>query len=212
MIAPLVGVESILTKKLKDIKGYSWLVFTSEAGVDIFFDYLIDNKIDIRELSHLKIACVGMETERAVVRRGIMVNYTPAEYNGAALAEGLTGLVKKGERIFIARAKDGDTDLTRILTDVGVDFDDVPVYERIKYTKNACAAVISNDFDFVAFTSPSGVEGFAEAVRGIDLGKIKAVCIGEKTAGVARAYGMNVYVSAEATIRGMVEKIKELSV
>ena len=213
-ITPLTDSGSILEKKLENIKDYSWLVFTSDAGVNIFFDYLIEKEIDIRELNHLKIACVGIETEREAKKRGIRVDYTPAEYNGAALAKGLSSLVGKGEKFFIARAKDGDNDLTCILAECGAEFDDVPVYEKARDLKN-CDAVIKfaavGDFDFAAFTSPSGVDGFAETVAGLDFRKIKAVCIGEKTAAAARLHGMEVHLSNESTVKGMVEKIKELS-
>jgi len=197
-IVPLCMIE-----KLENIKDYSWLVFTSGAGVNIFFDYLIENGIDIRELNHLKIACVGIETKKEVNRRGIKVYYVPTEYNGTALAYGLTGLVKNGEKLFIARAKDADKDLTHILANAGVAFDDIPIYEKIRVATNV---IVRNDFDFVAFTSSSAVECFAEIAT-----QIKAVCIGEKTAATARSYGMEVHVSKEATIMSMVEKIKELT-
>jgi uroporphyrinogen III methyltransferase/synthase len=199
----------MLGKKLENIKDYSWLVFTSGTGVNIFFDYLIESRIDIRELKHLKIACVGIETEKEANKRGIIVDYVPAEYNGAALARGLTALAKNGEKLLIARAKDGAKDLTRILTDASVAFDDVPIYEKIRDT--TINATASGDFDFAVFTSPSAVDGFAETAVHTDFGKIKAVCIGEKTAAAARAHGMDVYVSAEATVKSMAEKIMELS-
>jgi uroporphyrinogen III methyltransferase/synthase len=213
-ISPLAGKGCMLGKKLENIKDYSWLVFTSSTGVNIFLDYLIESKIDIRELKHLKIACVGVETEKEANKRGIIVDYVPAEYNGEALAHGLTALAKNGEKLLIARAKDGAKDLTRILADAGVAFDDVPIYEKVRNTTNsgvAINAITSGDFDFAAFTSPSAVEGFAKIVAHTDFGKIKAVCIGEKTATIARAYGMDVYVSAEATVKSMVEKIRELN-
>ncbi|MDR2592262.1 MAG: uroporphyrinogen-III C-methyltransferase [Chitinispirillales bacterium] len=208
-IVPLIATNDTLTDKLKNIKDYSWLVFTSGVGVNIFFDYLKEALIDIRGLINVKIACVGMETEKEVNKRGIKVEYVPDEYNGAALGRGLSILVKNGERALIAGAKDGDRDLTDVLTETGVAFDDVPIYEKVRDDKTASAVI--NDFDFAAFTSPSAVKGFAEIFVSMDFGKIKAVCIGEKTASAARALGMEVYVSTEAAVGSMVEKIMELS-
>jgi len=210
-IAPLTSPGCMLGKKLENIKDYSWLVFTSGTGVNIFFEYLIENEIDIRELNHLKIACVGIETKKEVNKRGVKANYVPAEYNGAALARGLTGLVKNGDKLFIARAKDADKDLTHILADAGIAFDDVSIYEKakdIKKTGTVANAILRNDFDFVAFTSSSAVECFAEIAA--QFGKIKAVCIAEKTAATARSYGMEVYISKDATVMSMIEKIMEL--
>jgi uroporphyrinogen III methyltransferase/synthase len=197
---------------------YTWLVFTSGVGVNVFFDYLVDNNIDIRALHRLKIACVGIKTEREVTKRGVKVDYRPAEYNGAALARGLAALLKNSgdEKLLIARAKDADADLTRILADAGVAFDDVPVYEKIKNIESVSAIVntiCANDI--VTFTSSSAVEAVAEAAAEsaahIDLSTIKAVCIGEKTAAAARSRGIReVHVAAEATAQSMVEKIREL--
>jgi len=202
-----------LAFSLKTIQAYSWLVFTSSVGVNIFFDYLLENTIDIRSLHHLKIACVGIETEREVNKRGITVEYHPTEYNGAALARGLAAMVKKGEKLFIARAKEGDDDLTRILSDAGIAFDDVPIYEKTKDligVNHINDKVNGENFDYMALTSSSAVETLAKSVKNIDLSAQKAVCIGEKTAAAAQLYGMDVYIAAEATVQSMVEKIKEL--
>ena len=218
-ITPLTSPGCILEKKIANIQDYTWLVFTSGVGVNIFFNYFIENKFDIRTLHHLKIACVGIETEREVNKRGIKVDYHPAEYNGAALASGLAGLLKNSsnENLLIARAKDGDKDLPRILAESGLAFDDVPVYEKLKDRERASVVVntiTENNTDFVAFTSSSAVEAAAEALAEaavqINFGKIKAVCIGEKTAATARAHGMEVYVSAEATVQSMVNTICHL--
>ena len=207
-ITPFTGDTSIMGKAIKKIKDYSWLVFTSGLGVNIFFDYLVESKFDIRKLYSLKIACVGSETEKEINKRGLLADYRPDEYNGTALANGLAALVKDGEKLFIASAKDGAQDLTRLLANAGIAFDDIPVYEKIKETGGK---IIGNNFDFAAFTSSSAVEGYVESAAYIDLSKIKAVCIGEKTAQTAKTYGMDIYISAKATIESMVEKIKELS-
>jgi uroporphyrinogen III methyltransferase/synthase len=135
-----------------------------------------------------------------VNKYGIKIEYRPDEYNGEALARGLASLVSDGEKLFIARAKNGAKDLTDILSSAGIAFDDVPIYEKIRSTER-CNIINENDFDFAAFTSSSAVE---------DFGKVKAVCIGERTAAAARAHGMEVYVSKEATIKSMIEKIREL--
>jgi uroporphyrinogen III methyltransferase/synthase len=207
-IVPLTGDTSMMEKAIKKIKDYSWLVFTSGLGVNIFFDYLIESRFDIRKLNFLRIACVGSETEKEINKRGLLADYLPDEYNGTALANGLAALVKDGEKLLIARAKDGARDLTRLLANAGIAFEDIPIYERIKKTDSK---IIEDNFDFAAFTSSSAVEGFAEAATHIDLSKIKAVCIGEKTAQTAKSFSMDVYISAKAAIESMVEKIKELS-
>ena len=191
---------------LKMIKGYSWLVFTSGVGVNVFCDALIESRVDIRALSHLKIACVGAETEKEINKRGMMADFCPTEYNGAALARGLCRQIIKGERLLIARAKDGAQDLTSILTDEGFDFDDVAIYEKQYDSKE----ITIGEADFIAFTSSSAVEHFMKIKPNGDGILPPAVCIGERTATTAKSYGMNTHISKESTIDSMVEKIKEL--
>jgi len=197
-----------LSFSLEKVYGCSWLVFTSSVGVDVFFDHIIENDFDIRTLHHLKTACVGAETGKEVNKRGIKVDYIPSEYNSAALVRGLCERIEKNEKLFIARAKDGAEDLTRILTDNGFDFDDVAIYKKLRNSKK----ITIGDADFVAFTSSSAVEWFAESVVDVDFSKVKAVCIGGRTSAAAKSYGMDIYISKESTINSMIEKIKELCV
>jgi uroporphyrinogen III methyltransferase/synthase len=207
-IEPLTAPGCPLEKALDTINDYAWLVFTSSTGVNVFFDYLMEKGFDIRKLHHLKIACVGVETEKEVGKRGMIAAYRPAEYNGAALARGLAESVSQGEKLLIARAEGGAEDLTRILSSAGIGFIDAAIYEKT----DTAGKTIGRIADLTAFTSSSAVEWFAEAVEGSERRKIKAVCIGERTAATARANGMEAYVSAEATIDSMVNKIKELCV
>lgn len=195
-------------EQLKMIKQYAWLCFTSGVGVNVFFDALIESGFDIRTLCHLKIACVGAETEKEMGKRGIRADYCPSEYNGAALARGLCERVEKGGRLLIARAKDGAEDFTRILTAGGIDFDDVAIYEK----SHNSIEITEGIADLAAFTSSSAVKWFAESAVNVDFSRIKAVCIGERTAATAKSYGMEIHVSEKATIDSMVDKIKELCV
>ena len=192
-----------LKETIKEINNYSWLIFTSSIGVSVFFDYLIEIGFDIRMLHHVKIACVGPETEKELAIRGIKADYYPDEYNGIALAKGLSERVKNGEQLLIARAKDGSEDLTRILTDADIKFNDIAIYETSYHVEE----ITDIQADFVAFTSSSAVDRFVQSGLNTD---IKAVCIGERTAATAKSYGMKVFVSEQSTVDSMVKKIREL--
>jgi len=204
---PLTGPGSPLAKALDAVENYAWLAFTSAAGINAFFDHCAEAGTDVRSLHCVKIACVGAETERELRRRGIMAAYRPAEYHGEALARGLAELIRPGERLLIARAKDGAEELTQILSGAGVAFDDIAVYEK-KWGPGSFT--LDPGFDFAAFTSSSGVEQFVLHAKDVNLENVKAVCIGARTAAAALSHGMEVHVAAEATVDGMVEKIKGL--
>jgi len=202
-IIPDTSPGCYLEKAVADIDSYKWLVFTSSTGVAVFFDYLIEIGFDFRLLHHLKIACVGTETEKELGLRGIKAAFCPQEYNGAALAEGLISLVENSDRLLIARAKDGAEDLTRILADSNIAFDDIAIYKQWR----SPGMIEGINTNIAAFTSSSSVEWFVQSVSNTN---INAICIGGRTAKAAKSYGMTVHISAEATVNSMVNKIMEL--
>jgi uroporphyrinogen III methyltransferase/synthase len=229
-IIPLTAPDCGLQHRLQNENAYSWLVFTSGVGVNVFFDFLVETGYDVRRLYKLKIACVGPETERELGKRAVKSDYIPDLFSGEALAHGLSALMRSGERALIARAKGGAVDLTDILTKNGVEFDDVAIYEKIPAAASAsrkwtcgiagtgCDPSMEKEktkrneiyFDYAAFTCSSAVDNFVKYAEDIDFNKTKAICIGECTAKTAKSFGMITYVSAKATIGGMVDKILEL--
>ena len=206
-IIPLTGPGSALDQALQQIDNYSWLVFTSGIGVKVFFDHLIQTGFDIRRLHQLKLACVGPETAKELQERGINADYWPGEYNGAALAAGLVERVSSADKLLIARAADGAEDLVQILKAAGIPFVDLAIYQK----SHASRPQKYPDASLAAFTSSSAVEWFIKSAPDTDFSTLKAVCIGAKTADTARAYGMEVELSAESTVDSIIDKIKELS-
>ena len=53
------------------IRSYDWLVFTSPAGVEVFFRQMEKKKIDLRSLGNAKIAVIGEGTKKKFLERGI---------------------------------------------------------------------------------------------------------------------------------------------
>lgn len=64
--------------------------------------------------------------------------------------------------------------------------------------------------DYAVFTSASTVKGFAEAVKGLDFGKVRAVCIGRQTKAAADALGMQTWMSKKASMDSILETLEEL--
>ncbi|NLI92670.1 MAG: uroporphyrinogen-III C-methyltransferase [Peptococcaceae bacterium] len=205
---------TLLSKAVKNIRQYNWVVFTSAAGVEAVFEKLYRVGKDIRELFGLKIAVIGSGTEELLKKRGIQVDYIPDTYNAQSLGAGLAALVKEDEKVLILRAKEGSQDLNHALEQAGVKYLDVPVYETI-YNTEGCefsgAVITGGQFDFALFTSASTVKGFINAMPHLDYTQINALCIGEQTAKEARGCGMQVTISPQATIDSMVETLIKLN-
>ena len=212
-IVPLVQNNAALEAAIENIADYGWLVFTSGAGVNLFFDHLMDTGFDIRQLHHIKFAAVGSETRKEIQKRGIFVDYVPEKYNGRELAKGLLPRVNKGEKILLARAKIGSAEILEVFGDNAVAFESVALYDALYETgqnDNAKQMLADNQIDYVTFTSSSTVEGFVKVFPDIDLKNINGLCIGEQTAETAKKYGIKAIMSEKATISSMIDKLKEV--
>jgi uroporphyrinogen III methyltransferase/synthase len=189
---------------------YNWIVFTSPAGTEVFFDELKARKLDIRVLSGVKIAAIGEKTASIFRERGINVDYIPEKYNARELGTGLP--YNKGDSVLLFRAKDGTAKLAATLKERGFSVEDLPVYETVRESngfEHVKSILERCDADCLTFTSASTVQGFDGAAAGIsfDRSGLKAICIGEETAAEAEKRGYNVIISKRATIESMVEAI-----
>ena len=202
-----------LQAALKKLGDYGWIVFTSQVGVEVFFEQLKNNKIDIRRLGDIKFAAIGSATEKAIVDHGIFAKCVPGKYDSENLAKELVKAVKPGEKVLITRARIGTRELTNELDNAGISYDDIPVYDTLYNHDNVLSLeeIIENKrVDYVAFTSASSVRGFAELAGKAELTKLIAVCIGEQTEQEAKNCGMKTVISDEITIDSLADKIVQL--
>ncbi len=202
-------------KAVNQLEEYCWLVFTSPSGVNILFDKLINDKIDIRKLVHAKVAAIGKATKHELEKRGIMVDVMPEKYEGKELGKIMAEQLQEGDHVLILRAKEGGQELVEEMQKVNsVVIDDVPIYETI-YTKKEPYELISripdSDNIITVFTSASTVKGFSIVTDDMEYRKVRAVCIGKQTQKAADELGMKTYVSKEATIESLVDEVVRVS-
>jgi uroporphyrinogen III methyltransferase/synthase len=197
---------------LPSLEGYGWLVFTSAAGVEFFFEALGRDRRDIREIGAAKIAAVGPATKDALESRGLRVDLTPSVYSGAALGEALLRECEPGghartlsRRLLLLRAQQGAPDLARILREGGLGFDEVPLYRTVPVPLSK--GVDLEDVDAAAFTCASSVRSLAVFRPGV---RVKAVCIGEQTGKAAREAGYEVSVAPKATLEALTDAVEDL--
>jgi uroporphyrinogen III methyltransferase/synthase len=197
---------------LDRLSDYQWVVFTSQVGVRIFFDRLIDRKIDVRRLYSLKFAVIGSATEKALSDQGILADCVPETYDSEHLGQALARMAAPGERLLIPRARIGSPELIQILDEAHIPYDDIPVYDTVYETSgilNPSELTGNCGETYVAFTSASTVRGFAAIAGGMDFSAVTAVCIGTQTAKEAAGLGMKVIVSEMITIDSLVDKITQ---
>lgn len=215
---PAIRTEAIedneaLYEAFKNLNSYEWLVFTSPTGVKVFFEQMQKQAYDLRSLGSVKIAVIGEGTRRALRERCLLPDLIPEIYDGEHLAYALAERMKKGSRILIPRAKEGNQELVRILKDAGGLVTDIATY-RTCYEKqeiiDECREFEQGKIDCAVFTSASTVRGFVEATKGLDYTKVKAACIGKQTCAQAKKYGMQTWTAEKATMDSLTELVMKM--
>ena len=215
---PAIRTEAIedneaLRRAWKQMKEYQWLVFTSPTGVKIFFEQMKKECCDIRALGSVKIAAIGEGTKKALRERGLFVDLMPEIYDGENLARALAAQLSGKEKILIPRAEAGNPELVKILEEAGACVDDMPTYRTCYESQDIideAAEFEKGKIDCAVFTSASTVRGFAEAVKGLDFGKVKAACIGKQTRAEAEKYGMQTWMAEKATMDSLVQLVIDM--
>lgn len=201
---------------IKSIKNRKLIVFTSKAGVNAFFAKLFEAGFDVRLLAGIKFAVVGEATKNELKNYGINADIIPKIYSGRELGKLLIQddikKIYEGSSILLARGTLADDDIIEELNCACAEYDDVAFYETLDYSYDESVPINydEEEIDYVTFTSASTVRSFVKIFNNIDYTKIKALCIGEKTAQIAKNYNMNIFVSNEATIDSMIEKLLEI--
>jgi uroporphyrinogen III methyltransferase/synthase len=195
-------VKNTLSEELKNIKNYSHVVFTSANAIRLFFDTLKSSGFDIRILSHLKFAVIGEGTKKELAKFFINADIEPKNYTSRDLAKELVKCTQKTDKLLIPRAEKGTDELTDILSENGVNFKEIKIYNTVLKNENLPE---TDGLDFFTFASMSSVEGFIK--NGLELKNTKAVAIGEITAKALKRYNIMPLISKIATAEGIVNTI-----
>ena len=202
-----------LYEAFEKLDTYQWIIFTSPAGVEIFFDEMDRKEMDVRSLGQAKIAVIGEGTKKKLKEHHLLADFVPDVYDGDTLGAELAKELQGNEKILIPRAEAGNKKLTELLEQTGAKVDDIATYTTC-YEKSRLIdekkELETGSVDCVVFTSASTVRGFVEGTKGLDYTKVKAACIGKQTKAAADAYGMQTRMAKKATIESLIELVEEM--
>ncbi len=209
--------QAVSYRSIIEAKGpFAWIVFTSPSGVDVFFETMKNEKLDLRVLNGVRIAAMGPGTTRKIEERGIMVDYMPETYDGISLGQGVGLRCQTGDCVWVPRARFGNEEIVQAIKAYpGLKVYDMPTYDTTYEVPRIISPrreIEKGHIDYAVFTSKSTVKGFVEATAGLDYSQVKAICIGHQTNEAAEAYGMTTWVASEATIDSLVATIESLAV
>ena len=206
---------SSLDQALENINTYQWLIFTSVNGVKFFFGRLFENHRDVRCLSHIKTACIGPETARALRGFGLNSDIIPKSYVAEAVVEAFRNEPLEGRGVLIPRAETARPILPVELRKMGARVDEIPVYRTEPVSENRDTLIghlEDKTIHLVTFTSSSTVTNFKSLLPGDRMDElmkgVAVACIGPVTAETAQSIGFKVDIVAENfTIPGLCEAV-----
>lgn len=208
-------LENICLKSvLEQAEARAWLVFTSRNGVQLFFEQMKKEKIDLRLLGGKRIAVIGNGTAKALEAHGFYADLIPEAACSDSLAEALCRKVKKdqaGAQVLMFRAEGASAVLSEKLQKAGIRYVDTALYRTEHQLKKAALlGQLLDDVDAVTFCSASAVDAFCGMTEGREqLPKI--VCIGPVTAGAVRKKGMQADASAgKYDLNGLVQSLCDI--
>jgi len=222
-ILPLTDLTP-LDEAIRHIEEFSWIVFTSVNGVDIFFKCLFDLGYDSRALHKVKIAVIGKATGKQLTEYGIKPDLIPEVFTSEGTVKAFRSISDNytGKRILLpGSAISGDL-LPEELTKMGAEVLRIPIYHNVipEYSRERVASLLGVDSengspDLVTFTSSSTVRNFVEILEKTGfrryVNSIRGASIGPVTSGAAEELGVRIAVeAAEQSIQGLVDSILSL--
>ena len=203
---------------IRALDAYQWMIFTSANGPKYLAKRMGDMGVLPEEISReTSILALGPATAAAVEK---YLGRTPQKVAGKYVAEGVVDLFKgedmTGQRVLLARAKEGRDAIPKALLKMGAVVDDVAVYRTTPLGREALSEVWGEleggKIDMLTFTSSSALDGFMRAAGEENarrwIQRVRIASIGPVTTATARGWGVAPDVeAAESTIPGMARAI-----
>jgi uroporphyrinogen III methyltransferase / synthase len=195
------------------LASYAWIVFTSQNGVDAFFDRLHALDADARLIARTRVAAIGTKTAERLRQNGVRADLVPAAFISEEVARALIEATNDDDEVLIYRAQEARDVLPQMLLDAGRRPTVVAAYKTLFDADPRFAEKVESA-DVLTFTSASTVRGFSELLGGAARAKSAAhgkivACIGPITADAAQEIGLNVDVVADVyTTDGLLDALE----
>lgn len=151
-----------------------WLIFMSPTGVDAFFDMLKSHSSVLPSASgQIRIMAVGPKTSAVLRHHGVQDVVVPEKYSSAGIANRLSNLAMKGQRVLLVRSSAADQRLAAALTSKGAAVETISIYQSVmpanqESVLDFLARLEKGQFQAILFTSAASASNlFSMAEREI---------------------------------------------
>jgi uroporphyrinogen-III synthase len=185
--------------QLKNIASFNWIVFTSPNGLKYFFARLFEIQNNYVLPEHLKIAVVGKKTAAHLECYGTSASFINLGNTAEDFVADFFHRVNLGERVLFPIGNLARTVIEDKISKKAV-CTRILFYETIMpdiVDNEALNRVISNDYDMIILTSPSGCTNLLQLIEGkTDPTKLRLVCIGQTTSAEVIRNGLEPLITA----------------
>ncbi|MDP4089878.1 MAG: uroporphyrinogen-III C-methyltransferase [Bacillota bacterium] len=210
-----VETNEELEEAIANLDTYSYVIFTSVNGVDIFFEKLSEMGRDSRALYTCRIAVIGSATAEALEKYGLKPDIIPKRFVSEDLVEGMKSILGYEDRILIPRAREARRYLSEELSNICT-VNEISTYDTVideSGRESLLQSLKDGIVDYITFTSSSTVNNFIQLLGKANMGLlegVKLISIGPVTSSALTGYGLKVYREAEEyTIDGVIKCITE---
>lgn len=210
LVETVSNIEKSSEQNIEKVKEYSWIVFTSQAGVKGFFEGLQSQHIDQRSLGQVKFAVVGKATKEALKQQGYHADFCPDPYTSKELAKQWIPNLSKEDKVLLVRGNKGSVYIEEALKKNEIFAETAVVYDTI-VDKRRTEEIrrIYGDMDYVILSSGIAGSTLAEIVKEEQSSPVM-VAIGPETKKACEGAGLTVdFVAKEASAEGILQVIKE---
>lgn len=210
--AEVTEINSIKIKSTKEnlnlykdkLSSYNHILLTSVNGVNYFFDYLKEEKIDIRNIK-AKFSVIGKATRKALEEKGIVAFIMAREFVGEGLLKVLRPHLYSGEKVLIPCSSSSRSYLSDEIKALGLEVDRVHIYDTVCGTVRNTKAF--EEVDYVLFTSPSTVNNMVDMVGINQIKEKKLIAIGPQTAKALKEKKLECYICKKHSEEGFLSEI-----
>lgn len=215
---PLVKIEPRLLSEnekqyFKQLHNFNWLIFTSTNGVHCFFENLQEIQGNQILPESLQVAVIGNKTEQVLNSFGYKSAFTNPGSTGEDFAEYFVQKIQTENskpNILLALGNIARNVIQNALNEFA-NCTRLNLYETKSpdfLDDKAIQLLLSDKYEMLLFTSPSGVKNFMKLSGNIQPEKIRIACIGEITAKAAVENKISPLVVAEkSTVGNLFESV-----
>ena len=204
-------LSEIISGSACGLQGYTWILFTSQNAVRLFFELFLQKGEDYRKLSSVKFGVIGEGTRQVLLQYGFAADYIPTKYTVHSFCEEFKTIVKMWDKVLVPRAEQGSEELLKYRDIWKCTTEVISIYDvKGKATRHIKRL---DEYTHLVFASASGVSAFISELETNALTipeNVKTLCIGEITAKKLKEYGFEADLTASASdVDGLLDTLLE---